>query len=144
VRTAVRKPSLFKWCAFGTIQARLSIRRQLFLNNGAKALNSNNNIYCGGELPILTGGPFAIAIDGFDNRPPCLHARDAQLRWVVEIAMFLFMKGYHHDERYDFGIRAAEARKSDSGDPATADPGQSREARGQAGPAAEVGCAVSN
>jgi hypothetical protein len=42
---------------------------------------------------------------------------------------FLFMKGYHHDERNNFSIRAAEARQSKSGEPAATDPGQSPEAR---------------
>jgi hypothetical protein len=48
------------------------------------------------------------------------------------------MKGYHHDERHDFSIRATEARESNSGDPATADSEQSRKARRQAERAAEV------
>ena|SRR5689334_5224375 len=48
------------------------------------------------------------------------------------------MKGFLHDHCSDFGIRAAEARHSCSGDPATADPGQSPEACRQAKRTAEV------
>jgi hypothetical protein len=44
--------------------------------------------------------------------------------------LFFFLIGYHHDERHYFSIRAAETRRSDSGDAPT-DPKQSREARRQ-------------
>jgi hypothetical protein len=43
------------------------------------------------------------------------------------IAVFFILKGYHHGERHDFSIRAAEALQSETGD-AAADPEQFPEA----------------